>query len=500
MFPTRTCAALAIGVLVTCGVGSPTAHALDEFLRLKASDAANNDGFGYSTSIDGTAAIIGAWKDDDAGADAGSAYLFHSPNANSWTQFDKITASDGSAGDAFGSSVSISGSQAVIGAPLDGGAGSAYIFRNNGTGYSEVDKLVASDGASGDQFGYSVAIFGNTAVVGAWMDDSGKGSAYLFRDNGAGVWNQIDKITPLDPSASKRFGYSVAIYGNQAVIGAPFDGEGAALGGAAYIFQDDGMGNWNQVDKLLADDASVGAQLGTSVGISTANGGPIVIAGASGDGSNGVLAGAAYLFSASGTDWQQIEKLTASDAAAGDRFGHSVAIDGETAVASAYQKSGATGAAYMYRQSEGIWSQVAKLVASDGALGDALGYSSSVSGEITLLGAPLRDGGTDSGAAYLFRQPTGQQGDYNHDNIVNSADYTVWRDSLGSSGAALAADGNGDGVVNQADYGIWKLRFGETSDAVAGATLGSAVPEPSSLALLGAVALLRCVARTRRGS
>ena len=158
------------------GAACARALALTEFQRIKANDKADNDNFGISVGISGGLAVVGSWKDDDVAENAGSAYIFRNPGSGTWSQFDKLIASDAAKDDNFGSAVAIGGNTAVVGAPFDDGRGSAYIFRDNGSGdWMQLDKLLASDGAAADQFGVSVAVSGNTAVVGAIKGNGGTG-------------------------------------------------------------------------------------------------------------------------------------------------------------------------------------------------------------------------------------------------------------------------------------------------------------------------------------
>lgn len=474
---------VAIVILV---LQAPAALALNESQRIKANDAASNDNFGFSVGISGGVAIVGSFNDDDTAQNSGSAYIFRNPGSGTWSQLDKLNASDAALDDNFGTAVAISGNTAIVSAPFDDGRGSAYIFRDNGAGdWLQLDKLLANDGASGDQFGSSVAISGNTAVVGAYYDNGKIGSAYVFRDNGAGDWMQIAKLTADDGAANDEFGNSVAVFGNTVLVGAHLDSNaGGGAAGAVYVFQDNGD-TWSQVDKLMAADGSVFKQFGSSVSLSSNT----ALIGASGDGTFGLLSGAAYVFQRDGLlVWQQMDKLTASDGNAGDLFGSSVALSGNTAVvgASAESDGGAgAGAAYSFRDNGlGNWNQFAKLRASDAQSGDSLGTAVGISGTTALVGAPLANSPTDSGAGYLYTLVAGLAGDFNGDGNVNAADFVVWRNTAGQAGSGLPADGNGDGAVNQADYQLWRENFGLSASGDASNTTATAVPEPATAALL----------------
>ena len=193
-----------------------------------------DDRFGGSVAISGDTVVVGAPRDDDAGFDSGSVYVFVR-SGTTWTEEAKLTASDAAAEDEFGVSVALSGDTALVGASGDddagSGSGSAYVFVRNGTSWSQQVKLTASDAAAEDGFGASVALSGDTALVGASGDDGtgvSSGSAYVFVRNGTS-WIQQAKLTASDAAAIDYFGYSVALSGETALVGAPFnDGVGSA--------------------------------------------------------------------------------------------------------------------------------------------------------------------------------------------------------------------------------------------------------------------------------
>jgi len=226
---------------------------------------------------------------------------FISPTiAQSWQQIDRLTATNAAAGDQLGSAVALQRGIALVGANMDddagNGSGSAYLFEEDGSGnWSQPAKLVASDAAADDRFGTAVALSGNTALVSAIGDNSNAGSAYLFQDSG--TWIQVDKITASGATSGDKFGYSVALDGNTALVGAPFGDKGALADvGAAYLFQDDGFGNWLEVAKLTAGDAASLDQFGSSVALD----GNLALVGAWLDDDKGSNAGAAYLFERDG--------------------------------------------------------------------------------------------------------------------------------------------------------------------------------------------------------
>jgi FG-GAP repeat protein len=274
--------------------------------------------------------------------------------------------------------------------------------------WSQQQKLEASDAAAIDNFGSSVAISGETVVVGAFGDDgaagAGQGSAYVFVRSG-GVWSQQQKLEASDAGAFDQFGSSVAISGETVVVGAFGDNGAAGFDqGSAYVFARSGE-VWSQQQKLEASDAAVGELFGFSVAIS---GTTVVVGALFGDGAAGFDQGSAYVFTRSGEVWSQQQKLFASDAAADDLFGFSVAISGETVVVSSLADTGAAsfaqGSAYVFARSGGVWSQQQKLEASDAGEGDQFGSSVAISGETVVVGAQADDGaaGTNQGSAYVF--------------------------------------------------------------------------------------------------
>jgi len=403
--------------------------------KLTADDGPIWTKFGNSASIDGDTMVIGAWEE---GSSRGSAYVFTRDTAgnlaSNWTQAAKLTQDDGdgSYSNKFGWSVSIDGDTMVIGAREDNekgsSSGSAYVFTRTTagdltSGWTQVAKLTADDGAAGDNFGYSVSIDSDTMVVGAWFDDNEKGSssgsAYVFTRDTAGDltsgWTQVAKLTADDGAVEDYFGSSVSIDGNTVVVGANGDDDNESSSGSAYVFTRTTAGDlasgWTQVAKLTAGDGAVNDYFGVSASID----GDTVVIGAHGDDDDvkGDDSGSAYVFARDTADdltsnWTQVAKLTADDGAASDYFGWSVSIDGDTMVVGANgdnEKGSDSGSAYMFtRTTAGDlasgWTQVAKLTAGDGDAGDMFGYSVSIDGNAVVIGASSQI--TSSASAYVF--------------------------------------------------------------------------------------------------
>jgi hypothetical protein len=227
-------------------------------------------------AVSGDTAVVGARQDRVGSNDyQGSAYVFIR-TGNNWTQQAQLTAADGATRDFFGHSVAISGDTVVVGAyGADVGAnqdqGSAYVFTRGGNGWTQQQELSDSQGAADDRFGTSVAIDGDTVVVGATGHEvftMGRvGTAYVFTRNGT-TWSQQSEFTGWDGAPNDSFGSSVAISGEMAVVGASRHQVGSNAGqGAAYVFARSGS-NWSGQVKLTAGDGAENDWFGDSVAIS----------------------------------------------------------------------------------------------------------------------------------------------------------------------------------------------------------------------------------------
>jgi hypothetical protein len=342
--------------------------------------------FGWSVAISGSTAVVGAPHCLHTGC-PGAAYVFVN-SGGIWSQQAKLTASDGVNGDDFGRHIAISGSTVVVGVPAkDQAVGAVYVFVRSGGIWSQQAELAASDGASGDGFGISVAIAGSTMLAGASGVSIG-GAVYVFVRPGTS-WMQQAKLKDPDGLSTDDFGTSVALYGSTALIGAIFAHN---LIGAAYVFVRSG-GIWSQQAELTASDGVVGVEFGHSVAIY----GSTALVGAPVNPSRGP--GTAYVFVRAGPSWTQQAELT-SGGTTTDEFGYAVAVAGATAVVGAYYTAPQhAGAAYVYVNSGGIWSEQATLTASDAAAYDNFGYSVGLYRSTAVIGAPVHG---SNGAAYVF--------------------------------------------------------------------------------------------------
>jgi hypothetical protein len=378
---------------------------LQEGVELLAYDAEAEDVFGHGTAVDDGVLVIGAPGDDDLGAMAGAAYVY-AWDGTDWVLQVKLTASDGAEGDVFGSDVTIDGGVIVVSAPKNdaagGDAGAAYVFHWNGAEWFEQDKLTATDGEGGDEFGTSVHVDGNSIIVGAFYDDdngSNAGAAYVFHWTGA-EWIEEAKLLASDGAASDRFGTTVDISGDVAIVGSPRSDPNGSCSGSAYVFRWNGS-VWIEDTKLLANDTDEGDYFGTSVSLS----GDTALIGAYQVDDNGERAGAAYVFRWNGATWIEEAKLLPSDGDEFDEFGEVVSIHGDVAVIGTTQDDDLgsnSGSAYVYRWNGSAWIESAKLLAPGGVADDRFGQVS-VGGSFILAAAPAS--GTAAyraGAAYVL--------------------------------------------------------------------------------------------------
>ena len=457
---------------------------------LKASNADPGDEFGKCVAISGDTVVIGSTyeasnatgidgdQSDNSLSNPGAVYVFVR-NGMIWTQQAYLKASNTDEYDHFGSSVAIHGDTIVVGAwgegssatGIDGNqmdnsafnSGAAYVFVRNGTTWTQQAYLKASNTEEEDYFGNSVAVNGDTIVVGANGEDSNAtgvdgnqndnslsnpGAAYVFVRNGT-TWTQQAYLKAGNPDGFDDFGRSVAVDGDTVIVGAWGEGSdatgingdqtdnSAGSSGAAYVFVRDGT-TWNQQAYLKAGNAEAGDGFGRSVALS----GETAVIGASGEDSSATevngnqtdnsagSSGAAYVFFRNGTSWSQQAYLKAGNAEANDLFGNSVAVNQDVIVVGANgEDSGATGvdgdqtdnslpdsgAAYVFQRSGTIWTRQAYLKASNTGLSDLFGISVGLSGDTMVVGSAYEDSSATgvngnqsdsdapySGAAYIF--------------------------------------------------------------------------------------------------
>ncbi len=372
---------------------------------LKASNTDGADFFGFSVAVSGDTIVVGAHLEDSAATivngnqdddnpvvDSGAAYVFVRDGAGVWSQQAYLKAFVTDVSDQFGWSVAVSGDKVVVGARLEdsengiatnnmeGDSGAAYVFvRISGGVWVQQAYLKASNPGPSDQLGISVAVSGDTVVVGAFGEDSNakgvngnqndnnepaSGAAYVFARDIFGNWNQQAYLKASNTDTSDRFGYSVGVSGDTVVVGAYIEASNGTgvdgnqdndvlfnASGAAYVFVRDGIGDWSQQAYLKASNTNKNDLFGYAVAVSD----DTVVVGARGEASTttGVnggnesnndaqQAGAAYVFVRDGGVWSQQDYLKASNTGTQDRFGHSVSVSGDTVVVGAFQEESIT--------------------------------------------------------------------------------------------------------------------------------------------------------------
>ncbi|WP_417383300.1 Calx-beta domain-containing protein [Gimesia sp.] len=305
---------------------------------LTAFDAAAGDQFGSSVAIDGDTIVIGAYADDDLGDESGSVYVFRQ-NGSNWDFEQKLTASDGNAGDQFGGAVTIDNNTIIVGSTfheLDGpgnipDSGAAYAFTRSGTNWSESQMITASNGALSDQFGWSVAIQSNYIFISGLKSDTNEssndaGAVYVFK-NIDGTWVEQQILGPPDGATNDLFGYDLDVYGNQ--LGVISTGT-VAYKGAAYIFKNN-SGYWEFQQKIIHTGDEANDQSAFSIKLST----ELMVIGSILDDGNASDSGTATLYRLLGDSWIESKTFFSEDGTPQDQFGYDVSISGTHVIASA---------------------------------------------------------------------------------------------------------------------------------------------------------------------
>lgn len=393
-------------ILTMCGIGLGigvnAASAQEELAILLASDGEDEDRLGVSAAVSGPYVVLGADGDDDGGDSAGAAYVFYY-NGSGWVEQQKLIANDAAAGDQFGRSVATNGDYTLVGAPradvVGDDSGVVYVFERDGTNWNQVDKFYPADIAAWDEFGWSLNLDGDRAVIGADCQDTSTGAAYIYEFDGFS-WLETAKLLPDDAESSMYFGRSVGVSGDYVIVGA--DGN-KNPGGAAYVFyrNEGGPDNWGQQSKLTPSISQERDRYGRAVAID----GDYAVVGAEYNTAYLTGPGDAYVYERSGSTWGNEYKLASSDGEHRDYFGCAVAVIRNYVLVGAYGESelgNAAGAAYFFESDGSSWTEVAKLLASDGDEYDWFGYSAALSDDYLICGARADD---DPGAGYVFSYP-----------------------------------------------------------------------------------------------
>ncbi|HEX8351364.1 MAG TPA: Calx-beta domain-containing protein [Pyrinomonadaceae bacterium] len=387
--------------------------------RVNGAETTQSSFFGENVDVDGDTAVVGASFDDVGGVRKGAAYVFVR-NGSAWAQQARLVAPDGLDGDDFGKAVAVNGNTVVVGAydhkvGSNTGQGAAYVYVRTGSAWALQQKLTAADGGASDQFGLSVAVNGDTAVVGALGDDlnatnDNLGSAYVFTRGGA-TWSQQGKLTADAGTAGGGFGTEVAVSGDTAVVGAPLETVNSTTNrGAAYVFRRAGSA-WAREQRIVLDTGESGDLFGISVDV---DGDTAAFSAAQGFSATAVK-GAVFVYTRAGAVWTQQQKLLSSDLEDNDYFGRDVSVSGDTLIAGAFgdrvggQDLPGQGSAYVFRRAGSTWTEQRKLTAADGSGADFFGQHVAVSGDAVIVGAKGDDvlGNQEQGSAYIFSLSAG---------------------------------------------------------------------------------------------
>lgn len=443
------CAGLGLTLMGTWAFGGGSV--LNEEFKFTPNDGAEFEFFGAATALDNGIIAMGLPNDDDNFAEnSGSAYLI---DATTGVQLFKLHADDPESNERFGNSIDIDNGVVSIGAFQDDDnglfSGSAYLF-DAATGL-QIMKLLPSDGASEDNFGYSIAINNNIVVIGANRDDddgANSGSAYIF-DALTGM--QIAKLLPDDGASGDGFGISVAISNNIIGVGAWLDDENGLDAGVAYLFD---ATTGDQLFKLLPTDGAAGDRFGESVAID----GGIIAIGARLDNDNGAASGSAYLFDAA--TGLQLMKVLPGDGDSNDQFGNTVSIDGGLLAIGAHQENAngsLSGSGYLFDVDTGA--QLVKLIPMDGRPSDFFCESIAINNGTIIVGATGDDdNGSSSGSGYVFMAPvTDCSADITGDGVLDFFDISAFLQAFGINDPV--ADFTGDGNFDFFDISAFLQAF-----------------------------------------
>ena len=363
-----------------------------------------NDLYGESVSIDGDTAVVGSYYEDvyvpSYKANAGVVWVY-TRSGSTWSEQTHFTASTPVANEYWGERVLLKGDALFVGQPkkdvsgLPVQTGAVTVLERTGSSWNEQQELAPADLTLGDDFGWSMAIDGNTLIIGAPMQNTRTGAAYVFTKSGS-TWSLQQKLLASNAGTYDYFGVSVDIAGDTAVIAASGEDTSVSGSGAVYVFERNGS-TWTE-KQLFKQDNPQNNDTTREVAIS----GNIIVA-SSWYPDN--FAGSAYVFTKSGGTYTQTQELKPNDTEAGQNFGSTVKFDGETLVIGAQSKffgsfSQTAGSAYVFKNINGTWTQTQKITASDGAIGDEFGNSISLSGNDIMIGAEGHN--SAKGAAYIF--------------------------------------------------------------------------------------------------
>ena len=365
--------------------------------------------FGVSVAAVADTIFVAASPMRGAKSRPGTVHVFERRQSR-WVRTAELSVPEATVEDSFGISMAADGNTLVVGAQFADSrgrdAGLAYVFERRGARWSQAAVLSASDAAADDQFGLTVSVSGDTIVVGARLADGrgmDAGAAYVFARQD-GRWQQAGKLTASDAARGDLFGRA-SLDKNAMVVSADLNDDKGSNAGKAYAFENR-QGAWVEIATLGATDGAAGDEFGLSLALA----GGTAVFGAIGSDSRGEDSGAVYVFERLKGQWAQTARITASDWAKRQGFGSAVAASADTIVIGAPNDAGrgeAAGAAYVFERGAGQWTQAAKLTASDAAAASLFGSTVAISGTTIVVGMQLNGDGKHSGAAYVFERQQG---------------------------------------------------------------------------------------------
>jgi hypothetical protein len=381
--------------------------------KVAASDGNPRAWFGFGVIVSGTTALIGAKNATVNGHPSqGAVYVFRLIGGV-WKQVQKLVASDGAAGDQFGNAIALLGNTLIITAPIatvEGRPwqGAAYVFTLVGKAWTQRQKLVAKHGVAFETLGNAVGLTATSALISAGgAFHNGQflpRSVYVFKlapSRTGDVWAEAQNLAAPHPADETSFGLAMSVSGATAFVGARATTISTNLGqGAVYIYTESN-GGWSLTGKLSASDGAARDNFGVSLALE----GNTALIGAPGAMINGNISqGAVYRFDHSSAGWSQKQKFTSSDGTPINLFGASVSLFKDTALIGAYASKSYRGTAYVFEDKVGGFTQTREIVPSDGVAGDVFGYYTSIDAATALIGSyPADVNGTfEQGAAYFY--------------------------------------------------------------------------------------------------
>jgi len=454
---------LVVPVLVTGGLSAGGARAqceIEESQEVSADDPKGFMAFGRSISIHGNVTVIGAYFDDDKGTWSGSAYVYRH-DGSSWVFEQKLLASDGNQFDLFGRTVSVFQNVILVGAPdkefHTDFSGAAYVFRRSGGRWREEQILLPSDRDDFDLFGRSVVVRKDRCLIGSPSTESGDddGAGYVFRYDG-GRWVEEARLSASDGAIGDRLGYTVALRGEIAVLGAFEADDLGELSGSAYVYRHSDLG-WTEEGKLLASDGAALDHFGWALAVEAGR----VAVGAPHAAGGGEGRGAVYLFESDGGAWTQVARLNGAGGSH-ERFGGSVTLESHRLLVGTIQEYDVEAPpqpAYLFQgQNNGNWTRIAGLTPSDGVTGDDFGFAVALDGDFAAATSPFSDGALANVGSAYFYELSSLILDIETSSAEGSAiDFTTCAGRIGGPGALALVEIMGQPSCSFFAFGVFDL-------------------------------------------